>query len=115
MLFAASAPEEESVPTANDYIVITWNDLGIHCANKDFSNICILPPDNTKSAHIIQVGDQSNMPVVMIPAFPALLSAIQSQEMPNPEVQQIQIKPISGSMHFIYLVSIYNPVSGLLV
>jgi hypothetical protein len=52
----------------NTYIVVAWNDLGMHCSNKDFSNICILPPYNNQSVHVIQVGDQNNMPVVMIPS-----------------------------------------------
>jgi len=27
-----------------EYIVIAWNDLGMHCSNKDFSKMAILPP-----------------------------------------------------------------------
>ena len=55
-------------PKSNTYIVIAWNDLGMHCSNKDFSNMCILPPYNNQSAHVIQVGDISNLPVVMDPS-----------------------------------------------
>jgi hypothetical protein len=68
LLFAAFILKDTSSPTANSYIVVAWNDLGMHCANKDFSNMCILPPYNNQSAHVIQVGDQNNMPVVMNPS-----------------------------------------------
>jgi hypothetical protein len=68
LIFAAFTPKEIAKPTANNYIVVAWNDLGMHCSNKDFSNMCILPPYNNQSAHVIQVGDQANMPVVMIPS-----------------------------------------------
>lgn len=39
------------------YVVLAWNDLGMHCYNPDFSNIGILPPYNTLWAQVIQVGD----------------------------------------------------------
>lgn len=48
----------------NDYVVITWNDLGMHCANKDFSKIAILPPYNNIYAQVVKVGDADNMPQV---------------------------------------------------
>ena len=66
-IFEAFAPSGESKPAGSTYIVIAWNDLGMHCANKDFSNMCILPPYNNQSAHVIKVGDQSTMPEVMLP------------------------------------------------
>lgn len=46
----------------SEYIVITWNDLGMHCANQDFSKIAILPPFNNIYAQVIKVGDASSMP-----------------------------------------------------
>ena len=39
------------------YIVIGWNNLGMHCYNPDFSNLSILPPYNTLVAQVIKVGD----------------------------------------------------------
>jgi hypothetical protein len=68
ILFVAFTPVENAKPATGNYIVVAWNDLGMHCANKDFSNMCILPPYNNQSAHVIQVGDQATMPVVMIPS-----------------------------------------------
>jgi hypothetical protein len=38
---------------AQQYILIGWNDLGMHCSNKDFSKIAVLPPYNNIHAQLI--------------------------------------------------------------
>ncbi len=43
---------------AGDYVVIAWNDLGMHCMDKDFSVFSILPPYNTIHAHVIKRGHE---------------------------------------------------------
>ncbi|RPI00022.1 MAG: T9SS C-terminal target domain-containing protein [Calditrichaeota bacterium] len=48
--------------TAENYVILGWNDLGMHCANKDFQNLCILPPYNTLVAQVIRQGDHSRFP-----------------------------------------------------
>ncbi len=45
-------------PLAGDYIVVAWNDLGMHCIDKDFSVFSILPPYNTINAHVIKRGHE---------------------------------------------------------
>lgn len=40
----------------DNYVVLGWNDLGMHCMNQDFSTLMILPPYNTLHAQIIQRG-----------------------------------------------------------
>ena len=50
---------------AQNYIIIGWNDLGMHCANQDFSSFVVLPPFNNVHAQVIQVGDANNPPVVV--------------------------------------------------
>jgi len=40
--------------SAQQYILLAWNDLGMHCANKDFSAIAVLPPYNTVYAQLIR-------------------------------------------------------------
>nr|HPM91308.1 hypothetical protein [Bacteroidales bacterium] len=40
-------------PVDDSYVIISWNDLGMHCANKDFANICVLPPYNNLKAQVI--------------------------------------------------------------
>lgn len=49
----------------NDFIVVAWNDLGMHCANKDFSKIVVLPPYNNVNAQVIRKGNQSNSPEII--------------------------------------------------
>jgi hypothetical protein len=39
------------------YVVISWNDLGMHCYNRDFQDLAVLPPYNTLWAQVIQRGD----------------------------------------------------------
>ena len=41
-----------------DYVVIAWNDLGMHCMDNDFSVFSILPPYNTIHAHVIKRGHE---------------------------------------------------------
>ncbi len=61
----APGSKEKSAPTTQDYIVVAWNDLGMHCANLDFSNMCILPPYNNQVAQVIMKGSSTALPVVM--------------------------------------------------
>ena len=65
LVIAAFTPGDKNVRSGGDYIVIAWNDLGMHCANQDFTNMCILPPYNNQFAHIILKGTESTPPVVM--------------------------------------------------
>jgi len=62
--FRTSAP-----PASDEYIIIGWNDLGMHCANKDFQNMCVLPPYNNFYAHIIKKGTATSLPQVMTTGF----------------------------------------------
>jgi hypothetical protein len=39
------------------YVVLAWNDLGMHCYNRDFSDLGVLPPYNNLWAQVIKVGD----------------------------------------------------------
>lgn len=49
-------------PVQQDYVIISWNDLGMHCANKDFQKICILPPYNNLKAQVILKGSSTSLP-----------------------------------------------------
>ena len=47
---ATETPSLTPMPTSpvlDDYIVIGWNDLGMHCYNPDFQDLAVLPPYNT--------------------------------------------------------------------
>lgn len=47
------------------YVVLSWNDLGMHCANKDFSSLAVLPPYNNLVCQVIKKGDANNLPQVI--------------------------------------------------
>ena len=40
-----------------DYVVFSWNDLGMHCYNADFKNLAVLPPYNTLWAQVVKIGN----------------------------------------------------------
>ena len=46
-----------SAPVSGEYILTGWNDLGMHCYNRDFSNLAVLPPFNTLWAQVVRRGD----------------------------------------------------------
>ena len=48
--------QADAVPV-RDYVVMAWNDLGMHCYNQDFQDLAVLPPYNTLWAQVIKVGD----------------------------------------------------------
>ena len=52
----ASAPSI-AVNTDRQYIVLSWNDLGMHCYNRDFNDLAVLPPANTLWAQVVKVGN----------------------------------------------------------
>ncbi len=57
-----------------EYVVIAWNDLGMHCMNRDFSNLCVLPPFNNLWAVVVHRGDPPQLVsqgVTLTYSFPA--------------------------------------------
>ncbi len=40
-----------------NYVVIGWNDLGMHCYDRDYSTLAVLPPYNNLWAQVIKRGD----------------------------------------------------------
>ncbi len=51
-----------------DYVLIGWNDLGMHCSNQDFSKIAVLPPFNNVSAQLIET-DPAGIPHLVTSGF----------------------------------------------
>jgi len=43
--------------TSGDYVVLAWNDLGMHCLNPTYDQLIILPPYNTLWAQVIRRGN----------------------------------------------------------
>lgn len=42
---------------SGDYVVLAWNDLGMHCLNPTYNQLIILPPYNTLWAQVIERGN----------------------------------------------------------
>ena len=57
-------PEGDSTKTS-EYVIIGWNDLGMHCANKNFQKIVVLPPYNNVTAQVIKKGNGSTLPEII--------------------------------------------------
>jgi hypothetical protein len=50
--------DEQAIPAASmTYVVLAWNDLGMHCLNPTYDKAVILPPYNTVWAQVIKRGD----------------------------------------------------------
>jgi len=57
---SAAAPGKDSTSgpaAAGDYVVLAWNDLGMHCYNRNFRDLAVLPPFNNLWAQVIKKGD----------------------------------------------------------
>lgn len=46
-----------SQESITNYVLLGWNDLGIHCYNHDFQDLAVLPPYNTIWAQVIKRGN----------------------------------------------------------
>ena len=46
----------QTAPLADQYKIIGWNDLGMHCMNESFANLAVLPPYNNLWAQVIRQG-----------------------------------------------------------
>lgn len=54
---ALTAGRMPTIAAAGDYVVIAWNDLGMHCISPKFDQMAILPPFNNLMAQVIKRGD----------------------------------------------------------
>jgi len=43
--------------TQSDYVVFSWNDLGMHCLNPTYDVLTLLPPYNNLIAQVVKRGD----------------------------------------------------------
>lgn len=46
---------------SQEYVILGYNDLGMHCMNADFSELCVLPPFNTIRAQVIKRGNNPDI------------------------------------------------------
>ena len=55
---AGMMAETNSATAAGDkYIVLGWNDLGMHCYNQDARDLAVLPPYNTLWVQVVKAGN----------------------------------------------------------
>lgn len=53
---AVALPSAAGAGEAGKIVVLSWNDLGMHCYSPSFADLAILPPYNTLWAQVIRVG-----------------------------------------------------------
>ena len=46
-------------------VMVSWNDLGMHCMNKTHANLSVLPPYNNLFGQVIQRGDANHLPQIL--------------------------------------------------
>jgi FlgD Ig-like domain/Cytochrome c554 and c-prime len=61
-LAEAPANRDAEPLSSPSYVLIGWNDLGMHCSNKRFEDLAVLPPFNTFWALLLQRGDLTHPP-----------------------------------------------------
>ncbi len=51
----------QTIPAASmDWVILGWNDLGMHCDQDDYSYFCVLPPFNTLHVQVFQRSSKSS-------------------------------------------------------
>jgi len=65
MVFALLNPYQYSQQT---YVLLGWNDLGMHCSNKDFSKMAVLPPFNNVYGQLI-VKTPNQLPQIIVNGY----------------------------------------------
>ncbi len=51
----------QAIPPSAQYVLIAWNDLGMHCMNEPFENWASLPPANTLYAQLLRRGSEPGL------------------------------------------------------
>ncbi len=57
-------PAPAGAAALGTHVVLSWNDLGMHCMNKDHADFSVLPPYNNLHAQVIERGDATRLPRV---------------------------------------------------
>lgn len=55
--FESCKKDDQNVLVSSDYVVLAWNDLGMHCLNPTYDQLVILPPYNTIWAQVVKRGN----------------------------------------------------------
>ena len=54
LLFGIGKPASAA---GSQYVILGWNDLGMHCYNNDFRDMAVLPPYNTLWVQVLKAGN----------------------------------------------------------
>ena len=60
---AGAAPKDRKpwldvrLQTKDEFVVLGWNDLGMHCINPGYKELALLPPFNNLWVQVIKRGD----------------------------------------------------------
>lgn len=57
LLLNSGCKKDNSTTSYGNYVVFSWNDLGMHCANPSYDKLVILPPYNTIMAQVVKRGN----------------------------------------------------------
>ncbi len=62
VLIPTHAPAADVVPSGQlspptTHVALGWNDLGMHCMNRNYADMCILPPYNNMWVQVVQRGN----------------------------------------------------------
>jgi hypothetical protein len=53
-----------SADALGPYVLLSWNDLGMHCMNRLHASFSVLPPYNNLDAQLVRRGDATHLPVL---------------------------------------------------
>jgi hypothetical protein len=68
LFFSAALLAASPLARAEEYILLGWNDLGMHCSNKNFSKVVVLPPFNNVRAQLLRKAEGQS-PVVLTAGY----------------------------------------------
>jgi hypothetical protein len=68
--------------TTGDYVVLAWNDLGMHCLNPTYDKLVILPPYNTQWVQVIKRGNPPQIVTANIQVDYSILNNTSSHDKP---------------------------------
>jgi hypothetical protein len=86
-------PKTHFEPQSNQYVVIGWNNLGMHCQNPSFAKLAVLPPGNTLMVQVIQRG---NPPKLVTSGVTVTYSVLDNTTCKNKTDFWTYVKPLFG-------------------
>lgn len=73
-IYSADEQINKNLKSLNNYMAIGWNDLGMHCMNKTYDALCVLPPYNNLWIQVLKRDTKPSLvskDVILEYSFPA--------------------------------------------